>query len=110
MNARLVCSKTFDIFSLYGRIIFGLSDKDTCDMNDITLYKSAALDYIGSFLLTYCPVSGESLTDNYSNRDRFEMFRESSMEFSAPIEWRYFSGCNLGSLVKYDDGLEFGDD
>ena len=76
--------KAFDLLVTYGHLLFGieLGGPECENFDDTAEYLNSFYTYVGSFVISYCLVTGDSLAEVEGSRNRIEAFRNDCTGFA----------------------------
>ena len=80
-NIELQTLKAYDILTAYGTTLFNIPDEQAEDFCNVSQYSDAFNVYVGSFILTYCPVIGEAADAIDGGYDRYESYLRNRDDF-----------------------------
>lgn len=91
-------AKAYDILTAYGRYLFNLPETATEDLADVADFVLRGTSYVGSFIITYCPVIGEAADEIDGGFDRYSAFLRHKHNFQSLIGFEHFENCELRDL------------
>lgn len=95
--------KAFDLLCTYGAELFGMKtpemhDKCYEDYGDVTEYLPYFYTYVGSFLVSYCPLQDEAISGEASDADRAITYRSGVGGFVHSTDMTKFSEYDITDM------------
>lgn len=98
-NVDIQALKAYDIITTYGHVLFNLSVDYSEDFNDTSDVTDRFNEYLGSFLVSYCPLVGEAADDVDGGYDRFAAYLRHCKDIRcAPYDMKKFERYQLKDL------------
>lgn len=86
--------KAYDILDRFGMLLFNFTDSNIEDFSDTAEFQSEFMSYVGSFLVSFCPVEGEAADALDGGIDRVSAYIQHRLD--------YFPSDVLAELEMYD--------
>lgn len=85
----------YDILTYYGRELFNLEESARENFNQVDDYANDFFSYLGSLIVSYCPVTGEAIGDIDGGLDRFSAYVRHREDFKGLLPMEQFERYRL---------------